>query len=99
MKLLDISVNNFRSIHSDNVKISLEGSDIIFVFGQNNAGKFSLPTAYEYMVTPEQKSLLSDFLGLMKQTQLKYLIPCWCSRKKAGQVAKEKCGCFTNKTN
>jgi len=37
MKLLDITVNNFRSIHSDNVKISLEGSDIIFVFGQNNA--------------------------------------------------------------
>lgn len=63
MKLLDISVKNFRSISGDNVKLSLEGSDIIFLFGQNNAGKSSLLSAYEYLVTPRQKAVLSDFLG------------------------------------
>lgn len=63
MKLLDISVKNFRSMKGDNVKLSLEGSDIIFLFGQNNSGKSSLLTAYEYLVTPKQKALLSDFLG------------------------------------
>lgn len=63
MKLLDITVKNFRSISGDNVKLSLEGSDIIFLFGQNNAGKSSLLSAYEYLVTPKQKALLSDFLG------------------------------------
>lgn len=63
MKLLDISVKNFRSIKGDNAKLSLEGSDIIFLFGQNNSGKSSLLTAYEYLVTPRQKAVLSDFLG------------------------------------
>lgn len=63
MKLLDISVKNFRSIKGDNIKLSLEGSDIIFLFGQNNSGKSSLLTAYEYLVTAKQKAVLSDFLG------------------------------------
>ncbi|WNM18641.1 ATP-dependent nuclease [Flavobacterium capsici] len=63
MKLLEISVKNFRSIAGDNVKLSLDNSDIIFIFGQNNAGKSSLLTAYEYLITPKQKALLSDFLG------------------------------------
>ena len=73
MKLLDITVNNFRSINGDNVKISLEGSDIIFVFGQNNAGKSSLLSAYEYLVTPKQKSLLSDFLGFNEANPIEIL--------------------------
>jgi putative ATP-dependent endonuclease of OLD family len=63
MKLLDITINNFRSINGDNIKLSLDSSDIIFVFGQNNAGKSSLLSAYEYLITPKQKALLSDFLG------------------------------------
>lgn len=63
MKLLEISVKNFRSIAGENVKLSLDSSDIIFVFGQNNAGKSSLLSAYEYLVTAKQKASLSDFLG------------------------------------
>jgi putative ATP-dependent endonuclease of OLD family len=63
MKLIDITINNFRSINGENIKLSLDGSDIIFVFGQNNAGKSSLLSAYEYLITPKQKALLSDFLG------------------------------------
>lgn len=73
MKLLDITVNNFRSINGENVKLSLEGSDIIFVFGQNNAGKSSLLSAYEYLVTPKQKSLLSDFLGFNEANPIEIL--------------------------
>lgn len=63
MKLLDITVKNFRSLKGDRVTLSLEGSDIIFLFGQNNAGKSSLLSAYEYLVTPKQKAILSDFFG------------------------------------
>ena len=63
MKLLNITVKNFRSINGDNTTLSFENSDIIFVFGQNNAGKSSLLSAYEYLVTPKQKALLSDFIG------------------------------------
>jgi predicted ATP-dependent endonuclease of OLD family len=63
MKLLDIAVKNFRSLKGDRVTLSLEGSDIIFLFGQNNAGKSSLLSAYEYLVTPKQKAILSDFFG------------------------------------
>jgi len=73
MKLLDITVNNFRSINGDNVKLSLEGSDIIFVFGQNNAGKSSLLTAYEYLVAPKQKAVLSDFLGFNEDNPIEIL--------------------------
>lgn len=63
MKLLDITVKNFRSLKGDKVTLSLEGSDIIFLFGQNNAGKSSLLSAYEYLVAPKQKAILSDFFG------------------------------------
>jgi predicted ATP-dependent endonuclease of OLD family len=73
MKLLDITVKNFRSINGENVTLSLEDSDIIFVFGQNNAGKSSLLSAYEYLVTPKQKSLLSDFLGFNEANPIEIL--------------------------
>ena len=39
MKLLNITVKNFRSRNGDNTTLSFENSDIIFVFGKNNAGK------------------------------------------------------------
>lgn len=73
MKLLNITVNNFRSINGENVTLSLEGSDIIFVFGQNNAGKSSLLSAYEYLVTPKQKATLSDFIGFDETKQIQIL--------------------------
>lgn len=73
MKLLDITVNNFRSINGESVKLSLDGSDIIFVFGQNNAGKSSLLSAYEYLVTPKQKAQISDFLGFKTNQPIEIL--------------------------
>lgn len=63
MKLIDITIKNFRSIKGEGITLSLKDSDIIFLFGQNNAGKSSLLSAYEYMVTPKKKATLNDFLG------------------------------------
>jgi predicted ATP-dependent endonuclease of OLD family len=63
MKLVDITIKNFRSIKGEGITLSLRDSDIIFLFGQNNAGKSSLLAAYEYMITPKKKALLNDFLG------------------------------------
>lgn len=63
MKLIDITIKNFRSIKGEGITLSLKDSDIIFLFGQNNAGKSSLLAAYEYMITPKKKATLNDFLG------------------------------------
>ncbi|MDT0295917.1 ATP-dependent endonuclease [Mesonia ostreae] len=63
MKLLDITIKNFRSIKGDGITLSLKDSDIIFLYGQNNAGKSSLLSAYEYMIAPKKKATLNDFLG------------------------------------
>lgn len=63
MKLIELTVKNFRSIKGDGITLSLEDSDIIFLFGQNNAGKSSLLAAYEYMIAPNKKAGLDDFLG------------------------------------
>ena len=70
MKLLDITIKNFRSIKGDGVTLSFENSDIIFLFGQNNAGKSSLLSAYEYLVTPKKKAHLEDFLGFKTENPI-----------------------------
>lgn len=70
MKLLDITVKNFRSIKGEGITLSLQDSDIIFLFGQNNAGKSSLLAAYEYMITPKKKASLNDFLGFDIKNQI-----------------------------
>jgi predicted ATP-dependent endonuclease of OLD family len=70
MKLLDITIKNFRSIKGDGITLSLQDSDIIFLFGQNNAGKSSLLAAYEYMITPKKKASLNDFLGFDTNNQI-----------------------------
>jgi putative ATP-dependent endonuclease of OLD family len=63
MKLTELSIKNFRSIKGEGISLSLADSDIIFLFGQNNAGKSSLLSAYEYLITPNKKATLNDFLG------------------------------------
>ncbi|GIN88453.1 hypothetical protein J6TS2_48390 [Heyndrickxia sporothermodurans] len=70
MKLISMTVKNFRGIKGENTKISFEGSDIIFLLGQNNAGKSTILTAYEYLVTPKQKATISDFFGYSEQNPI-----------------------------
>lgn len=63
MKLTELAIKNFRSIKGEGIILSLADSDIIFLFGQNNSGKSSLLSAYEYLITPNKKATLNDFLG------------------------------------
>lgn len=70
MKLLSISINNFRGIKGDKTIISFEGSDIIFLLGQNNVGKSTILTAYEYLITPKQKSTISDFYSYSEENHI-----------------------------
>lgn len=61
MKLLEISIRNFRSISDSPVVVRFDNSDILFLFGPNNSGKSSILKAYERLVTPKSKCEISDF--------------------------------------
>ncbi len=61
MKLKRIYVTNFRGLKGNHNIIDFEKSDIIFLIGKNNTGKSSMLHAYNFFVTPKQKSLASDF--------------------------------------
>ncbi len=67
MKLLDMTVQNFRCISGDKTRISFQDSEIIFIFGQNNAGKSAMLAAYEYLVTPNQFAVINDFCGFTEE--------------------------------
>lgn len=73
MKLQELKIKNFRSLKGDNVKISFVGSDIIFLFGQNNFGKSSILAGYEYFITPKQKATLCDFFGFNEDNPIEML--------------------------
>ncbi len=51
MRLIKFSVNNFRAIYGglENNQINFDGSNTIFIFGQNNVGKSTFLAAYEFM--------------------------------------------------
>ena len=63
MRLIQMSVRNFRSIKGEQTDISFSDSDIIFLFGQNNTGKSSILDAYEFLVKPKAVLLQTDFHG------------------------------------
>lgn len=73
MKLIDITVKNFRSINGEKTTLTFEHSDIIFVLGQNNAGKSTLLSAYEYLITPKQKVTISDFFAFKEDNKIEIL--------------------------
>lgn len=61
MKLLKLTVKNFRGLKGDNNIINFENSDIIFLIGQNNVGKSTFLHAYEYFVSSKKIALKEDF--------------------------------------
>jgi AAA15 family ATPase/GTPase len=74
MRLVSITVRNFRSLgasgnaHDVNgvpsgPTLSFDDTDIIFLTGQNNTGKSTFLSAYEYLVTPSQTADITDFYG------------------------------------
>jgi putative ATP-dependent endonuclease of OLD family len=50
MRLIKFCLNNFRAISGglDNNQINFDGSNTIFIFGQNNVGKSTFLAAYEF---------------------------------------------------
>jgi putative ATP-dependent endonuclease of the OLD family len=61
MKLVSINVKNFRAIGENPCRLTLEDSDIIFLFGRNNVGKSTLLHAYSFFVASSQKPQVKDF--------------------------------------
>jgi predicted ATP-dependent endonuclease of OLD family len=61
MRLVELRVKNFRGLGGNQNAINFNGSDVIFLIGQNNTGKSSFLHAYDFFVTPKQKASVSDF--------------------------------------
>lgn len=62
MRLIKFSVNNFRAISGglENNQINFDGSNTIFIFGQNNVGKSTFLAAYEFMFL-DKTPTIDDF--------------------------------------
>src|ERR1700729_3871537 len=61
MKLEKLIIKNFRGLKDEKNIIDFSKSNIIFLIGQNNAGKSSFLRGYEFFVNSSQKAALSDF--------------------------------------
>ncbi len=70
MKLVGMTVRNFRGIGNTAAKLSFVDSDIIFMLGRNNSCKSAVLAAYEYLVKPKQKASLSDFHGFKSDSPI-----------------------------
>lgn len=55
MRIIKFAVNNFRTISGglENNQINFDGSNTIFIFGQNNVGKSTFLKAYEFFFSDE----------------------------------------------
>ena len=61
MKLLKLTIKNFRGLKGNHNVIDFEKSNIIFLIGQNNIGKSTFLQAYEFFVSPKQIAAKEDF--------------------------------------
>lgn len=62
MRLIKFAVNNFRAISGglENNEINFDGSNTIFIFGQNNVGKSTFLAAYDFFFN-NKTPLFDDF--------------------------------------
>ncbi len=62
MRLIKFSVNNFRAISGglENNQINFDGSNTIFIFGQNNVGKSTFLAAYDFIFN-DKTPVFDDF--------------------------------------
>jgi putative ATP-dependent endonuclease of OLD family len=62
MRLIKFGVNNFRAICGglENNQINFDGSNTIFIFGQNNVGKSTFLAAYDFIFN-DKKPAIDDF--------------------------------------
>jgi len=61
MRLKELRIKNFRGLGGGENTINFEGSNVIFLIGQNNVGKSSFLNAYEFFVAPKKKANKEDF--------------------------------------
>lgn len=61
MRLLKLTIKNFRGLKGDKNIISFENSDTIFLIGQNNIGKSTFLHAYEFFVASKKVAAMEDF--------------------------------------
>ena len=70
MKLVELRITNFRGLGGSSNVIRFEGSNVIFLIGQNNVGKSSFLHAYEFFVNSKQKAADSDFFKYNTDTPI-----------------------------
>ncbi|PSV16174.1 ATP-dependent endonuclease [Photobacterium leiognathi subsp. mandapamensis] len=67
MRLKKLKIKNFRGIGTgadgDGVEVEFDSNNIIFICGENNAGKSTILEAYDMLVTASRKAKLNDFHG------------------------------------
>ncbi|NOJ23888.1 ATP-dependent nuclease [Vibrio coralliilyticus] len=65
MRLKKLKIKNFRGIgigaEGDGVEVEFDSNNIIFICGENNAGKSTILEAYDMLVTANRKAKLNDF--------------------------------------
>lgn len=62
MRIIKFGVNNFRAINGgiEQNQINFDGSNTIFIFGQNNVGKSTFLAAYEF-IYKDRSPVIDDF--------------------------------------
>lgn len=75
MKLHKLIISNFRGLKGEQNIIEFSNSNIIFLIGQNNAGKSTYLRAYEFFTNSSQKAVLEDFNN--HNTEIPIIIEGW----------------------
>lgn len=70
MKLVKLTINNFRGLKGENNVIDFTNSNIIFLIGQNNVGKSTYLRAYEYFTNPKTIAAIEDFYNHTTETPI-----------------------------
>ena len=67
MRIVKMIIKNFRGINlgdtGHGVELTFDDNNIVFVCGNNNAGKSTLLSAYEMFVVADKKAEAEDFFG------------------------------------
>ncbi|WP_282015466.1 ATP-dependent nuclease [Marinifilum flexuosum] len=73
MKLIKLSIRNFRGINGENNCVEFLDSNIIFLIGKNNATKSTFLHAYEFFTNPRQTSKKEDFFNYSPENTIEII--------------------------
>jgi putative ATP-dependent endonuclease of OLD family len=73
MRIIKFGANNFRAISGglENNQINFDGSNTIFIFGQNNVGKSTFLAAYDFFFNNKEPSI-DDFYKRDRSDRLEF---------------------------